>query len=122
MKQWGTIVYLIRREPRKGLVPAFLVIKEKIISDGLPSLGDAFIRLEVYLLIFEASPKAFNEQVSSPGESHPQALSEPGVNLSAHRAPIIQPTAKSPFASGRKAGVHDERSGPANVPLGVYGN
>jgi len=62
------------------------------------------------------------QKVSSPGESHPQALSEPGVNLSAHRAPIIQPTAKSPFASGRKAGVHDERSDPANVPLGVYGN
>jgi hypothetical protein len=32
-----------------------------------------------------------NIAVSSPGESRPQALSEPGVNLSAHRAPIIQP-------------------------------
>jgi sarcosine oxidase subunit beta len=31
------------------------------------------------------------DEVSSPGESRPQALSEPGVNLSAHRAPIIQP-------------------------------
>jgi len=30
--------------------------------------------------------------VSSPGELHPQALSEPDVNLSAHPAPIIQPT------------------------------
>jgi hypothetical protein len=28
--------------------------------------------------------------VSSPRESHPQALSEPDVNLSAHPAPIIQ--------------------------------
>jgi hypothetical protein len=27
--------------------------------------------------------------VSSPGESHPQALAEPDVNLSAHPAPII---------------------------------
>ena len=27
---------------------------------------------------------------SSPGESHPQALSEPYVNLSAHTAHIIQ--------------------------------
>ena len=27
--------------------------------------------------------------VSSPEESHLQALSEPGVNLSAHRAPIV---------------------------------
>lgn len=37
--------------------------------------------------------------VSSPGESHPQALSEPDVNLSAHPAPIIQPLGESPFAS-----------------------
>ena len=29
--------------------------------------------------------------VSSPGEFHPQALSEPYVNLSIHTAPIIQP-------------------------------
>jgi hypothetical protein len=29
--------------------------------------------------------------VSRPGESHPQALSEPDVNVSAHPAPIIQP-------------------------------
>lgn len=26
---------------------------------------------------------------SQPGELHPQLLSEPGVNLAAHRAPII---------------------------------
>ncbi len=30
-------------------------------------------------------------EVSRPGESHPRALSEPCVNLSAHTAPIIQP-------------------------------
>ena len=30
-------------------------------------------------------------QASSRGESHPPALSDPGVNLSAHRAPITQP-------------------------------
>ena len=36
--------------------------------------------------------------VSSPGESHPQALSEPDLNLSTHPAPIIQPSAESPFA------------------------
>ena len=29
--------------------------------------------------------------VSSPGEFHPEALSEPYVNVSAHTAPIIQP-------------------------------
>ena len=32
-----------------------------------------------------------NNTVSSPGESHPQDLSEPDVSVSAHPAPIIQP-------------------------------
>jgi hypothetical protein len=31
--------------------------------------------------------------VSRPGESHPQALAEPYLNVSAHTAPIIQPSA-----------------------------
>ena len=30
-------------------------------------------------------------RVSSAGESHPHALSEPDVNLSAHPAPIMEP-------------------------------
>ena len=30
--------------------------------------------------------------VSSPGESHPGALSEPYVNLSAHTAPAMEPS------------------------------
>ena len=30
------------------------------------------------------------------GESHPPALAEPGVNLSAHRAPIVQPSGRTP--------------------------
>ena len=61
-----------------------------------------------------------NKWVSGLEESHLQALSEPGVSLSAHRAPIIQPPAKSPFASGQTTAGHDERSGPANAPRGVY--
>jgi len=35
-------------------------------------------------------------QVSRRGESHPPALVEPGVNLSAHRAPIVQPSGRTP--------------------------
>jgi len=31
-----------------------------------------------------------DHEVSRPGESHPQALSEPDVNVSAHPAPITQ--------------------------------
>jgi hypothetical protein len=34
---------------------------------------------------------ANDHKVSGPRESHPRALSEPDMNLSAHPAPIIQP-------------------------------
>ena len=41
------------------------------------------------------------QPVSSPGESRPQALVEPDVNLSIHPAPIIQPLGQSPSSSER---------------------
>lgn len=44
-------------------------------------------------------------RVSRPRESHPQSLSEPDLNLSAHPAPIIQPLAKFPSASGKTVSV-----------------
>jgi len=47
-----------------------------------------------------------DHEASSPGEFHHQALSELGVNLSAHQAPIIQPQILPPFASAQKALVH----------------
>ena len=48
--------------------------------------------------------------VSRPGESHPRALAELYVNVSAHTAPIIQPPASTPAdASGRTAGARDEQ-------------
>ncbi|MCX6055789.1 MAG: hypothetical protein NTZ74_12930, partial [Chloroflexi bacterium] len=34
---------------------------------------------------------ANDHKVSGPRESHPRALSEPDMNLSAHPAPVIQP-------------------------------
>jgi hypothetical protein len=37
------------------------------------------------------------------------------VNLSAHPAPIIQPQAKSPFASGQKAADRVVRPYPASI-------
>ncbi len=37
-----------------------------------------------------------HHEVSRRGESHPPALAEPGVNLSAHRAPIVQPSGRTP--------------------------
>ncbi len=35
-------------------------------------------------------------EVSGRGESHPSALAEPGMNLSAHPAPIVQPSGRTP--------------------------
>ena len=43
---------------------------------------------------------------SSAGESHPHALTDPDVNLSAHPAPLIQPQAALPDASGRINSTH----------------
>ena len=37
-----------------------------------------------------------HDVVSRRRESHPPALAEPGVNLSAHRAPIVQPSGRTP--------------------------
>jgi hypothetical protein len=42
------------------------------------------------------------QQVSRPGESRPRALSDPDVSLSTHPAPIIQPWAARPGASGQR--------------------
>ena len=47
--------------------------------------------LEVYNNAIISRVQDDRELVSSPGESHPKALSEPYVNVSAHTAPIIQP-------------------------------
>ena len=59
-------------------------------------------------------------QVSRPGESHPQALAEPYLNVSAHTAPIIRlPDAPLVHASGRTSGAHDGQCHPANVRLGA---
>jgi len=38
-----------------------------------------------------------------PGESHPQALTDPGVNVSAHPALIVQPSHGATGASGQRA-------------------
>ncbi len=67
----------------------------------------------VYDRIIKNDDTAYAE-VSSPGESHPQALSEPDVNLSAHPAPIIQPQDESPFANVRTTSVLVWQSDQAN--------
>ncbi|MCP3930567.1 MAG: hypothetical protein GY705_15875, partial [Bacteroidetes bacterium] len=56
-----------------------------------------------------------NGEVSRPKEPPPQPLSEPGVNLSAQRAPIIQPSVSAPSSSAGTTGVAYWQLGPANI-------
>ena len=49
-----------------------------MLVNSLESLG--------FLSVFKAY-----HQVSSPGESHPEALSEPCLSVSAHTAPTMEP-------------------------------
>ncbi|PXF52839.1 MAG: hypothetical protein C4B57_10660, partial [Deltaproteobacteria bacterium] len=88
---WDTILGLI--EQGKGLV--LLTAHVGNWQAALAHLKD--LPVPVHALMH------YEEEVSSPGESHPQALSEPGVSLSAHRAPIIQPSVLHPFASAEIA-------------------
>ena len=44
-----------------------------------------------------------NDQSSRPGESHPQALTEPDMNVSAHPALTVQPLLDATSASGQRA-------------------
>ena len=57
-----------------------------------------------------------NHESSSPGESHPQALTEPDVNLSAHPAPIVQSQVEFQFATSRTGWVLDGPLGLASEP------
>ena len=52
----------------------------------LMELG-AFVSLED----ISSELPAYREEVSRPGESHPEALSEPCLNVSAHTAPAMEP-------------------------------
>ena len=76
------------------------------------------IKRELAQALLEVAEKLFciflalatNDEVSRPGESHPRALAELYVNVSAHTAPIIHPPASPPAdANGRTAGARDEQ-------------
>jgi len=56
-------------------------------------------------------------QVSGAGEPPPCALSEPGVSLSTHRAPIIQPLVAHQTANAETARAASWLSAPARIPL-----
>jgi len=47
-------------------------------------------------LLDDAAIRVQHHEVSSQGESHPLALAEPGMNLAAHPAPIVQPSGSTP--------------------------
>src|SRR5262249_23755116 len=61
-----------------------------------------------------------HEEVSSAGESHPRALPEPYVNVSAHTAPIISRlTVTPPSPSGRTAQAAEGQGPPASASPGA---
>ena len=80
---------------------------------GLDRSGDSlggFTRLGEY------------EKSSSPGEFHPQALTEPDGNLSAHPALIAQPQDKFRVTIKRTCGVHVGPPGLTSELPAVDGN
>ena len=58
-----------------------------------------------------------DDEVSQPRELPPRLLSEPSVNLSAHWAPIIQPTALHPASSEETDLAVISQSARVCVPL-----
>lgn len=58
-----------------------------------------------------------NHESSSPGESHPQALTEPDVNLSTHPALIVQSRGEFRLAIARTSSVRGGQRCRANEPL-----
>ncbi len=57
-----------------------------------------------------------NDKSSSPGELHPQALTEPDVNLSAHPALIVQSQVGFHEPITQRVEVLAEPHGPASEP------
>ena len=93
-------------------MPGVEVIAEKVETLGLCFDDAGLLRMQNQsgfrrpllhdrqcLLCFQAGATHDHES-SSPGESHPQALTEPDVNLSAHPAPIVQLIHQVPPISG----------------------
>ena len=75
-----------------------------------PRSGDGLFRSP-------ASPRRWDtgSSASSPGGSHPGALTEPDVSLSTHPAPLIPPLGQPPFASEQIVQVEAALCGPASA-------
>src|SRR6478672_5761506 len=68
-------------------------------DDHLLELGPMVLRLAMPTEALAASAAEHQRGVSRPKESHLRPLAEPDVNLSAHPAPITQPTTDIPSAN-----------------------
>ena len=78
------------------------------VSKMLPSYGNIFtLDIKLKSTLFS---EAECHELSGPGGSHPQALAETDVNLSAHPAPIDQPLVSRRTANVRKDPVSDMQS------------
>src|SRR5262249_3823025 len=64
---------------------------------------------------------AADDKSSGAGESHPHALTDPDVNLSAHPAPIVQPQAVPPSANAQRGAAAVGHSARATGSLGADG-
>jgi hypothetical protein len=59
-----------------------------------------FADLRGYTNLFQETA---SDKSSRPGESHPQALTDPDVNVSAHPAPTVQPPPDATVANAQRA-------------------
>ena len=94
--------------------PSFLWVNRQTV------LGETFHQHVIdptsVLLVSES-----NDESSSPGESHPQALTEPDVNLSAHPALIVQSQVGFHAPITQRASVLAVPHSPASEQLYVDG-
>jgi hypothetical protein len=79
-------------------------------SIALQSLAEHRLDPLCIVVMFKA-----NEESSRPGDSHPQALTEPDVNLSAHTAPTVQPPPDAAKTSAQRTAGHGGQSAEASA-------
>src|SRR5579863_8375353 len=106
------VPYPLHRPPRWPAVakPPAGIAPRRLFPKVHPQEVEAILRIDNASLVFIDShpqphqelpqlrhvhlrglPSAQHHEVSSPGEFHPEALSEPYLNLSAHTAPAMEP-------------------------------
>lgn len=106
--------------PFDGVLPKLnqssLVLVQLQAKPGKPFV-ECFQTRGRLVVVFEANHKS-----SSPGEFHPQALTEPDGNLSAHPALIVQPRDEFRGTIKRTSGAHVGPLGLTSELPAVDGN